>query len=93
MPEPVRICPYYRKPCAEAREELHLRGQECDFITRMQVVKPSILAGTPPSVTTVDICVVRSLQQAMNALNDGMSIVLQLLKEQRAGMIPPFSKG
>jgi len=94
MPEPVRICPYYRKPCAEARNELHLQGQECDFITRMVVEVPSPIHGAPPSTKKVDICIVRSLQQSLNALHHGIGIILQSLpgRTMPPGMMP-FSKG
>lgn len=92
MPDLIRVCPYYRKPCAEARDELHLQGKECDFITRMIVEVPSPVHGARPSTKTTEVCIVRSLQQSLNALhqaNDHMMVMLQQMT--RAPM--PFYKG
>ncbi len=81
--EPKRICPFYQKSCEEARQELNLRNEECEFASQLNVVKPPVLVGGPPRHEMVGMCLFKTYQQALNGLGQGLGMVNGKLEELR----------
>ena len=93
MSELKAICPYWNKTCEEARMELQTHGGDCGLVTKMAIANPSIIVGAPPTMTQVDICILRALQASLNSMQEGIGLIVQLLRPKGSPVNPPFGKG
>lgn len=93
MSELKAICPFWNKTCEEARNELQAHGSDCGFVTKMIIANPSVLVGAPPTMTEVDICIVRAHQVSLNNLHEAIGLIIQLLRPKGSPTNPPFGKG
>ena len=84
------ICPFWNKTCEEVRKELQAQGADCGLVTKMLIAVPSSIIGAPPTMSEIEICLLRSLQQSLNSLHEGLGLVIQLLKQKGRPTSLPF---
>jgi len=86
-PKLKMVCPFFfghlmEMSCEEARVMLHEQGYECQFVTKLQRVIPSLVTNAPPTVKMVDMCLFASFQEALNGLTSVVGMMMQLLTGQ-----------